>query len=162
MDPLRLKIDVLKAGEAREGCSFPETFQLFHRVVKVNQIRIFDADRRAFLHGAKTYRQEFYANRAPYPSTLRGSSVCHGSIALERCIRFRSFFDVVGYVRSQIIAAQSKFPYGHFVLTDIMQDHGLNVVDILNPFSIQLGFYHIQKITVQTFNQLEWIQNTMS
>lgn len=65
------------------------------------------------------------------------------------------FLDVVRHVGAEIIPAQRKLPHGHFVMPDIIQNHALDVVDILNPLTVQLHLNDIEEKAVQPLYQLD-------
>ena len=37
-------------------------------------------------------------------------------------------------------------------MVDVVENEGLNVVDVVDPQAIKLGLYHVKKTTVETFN----------
>src|SRR5580704_1582104 len=69
------------------------------------------------------------------------------------CYIIPHFLDVVRDVRAEIAAAQGEFADGHFRVTNIVQHHTLDVVDVVNAEPIELELHHLQKITVETLNQ---------
>src|SRR5438270_9552375 len=61
--------------------------------------------------------------------------------------------DVVGDVGSEITAAQRELTHGHLCVPNIEQHHCLDIVDVVNPESLQFQFDNLQELTMKALDQ---------
>ena len=76
-----------------------------------------------------------------------------GRAFLVKIAMLGHLLDVVGHVRTQIIAAQGQFPDSQLVAADIVENQRLHVVDVANVVTFELGLDHLKKLTVHPFEQ---------
>jgi len=73
---------------------------------------------------------------------------------LNQIVVLHHLLEVVGNVGTQVIAAMGKLPHRHFLSSNVKEDDGLNIADVLNPQANELTLHHFEKLMVQTFNQI--------
>ena len=91
----------------------------------------------------KTLIRQFYED---------GAAIMRRAL-LEKVTMLGHLLNVVGHVRSEIVAAQRQFTDGQLVATDILQDECLHVFDVADVVSLELGLDNLKKLAVHTFEQ---------
>lgn len=81
-----------------------------------------------------------------------------GRAFLNQVIVLDHLADVVGNVRSEIVAPVRQFADSQLVLADIIQDHRLDVVHVLNVLPLKLPLDHFKKLSMKPFDQVDGFQ----
>ena len=66
---------------------------------------------------------------------------------------FDQFLDIVRDVRTEVIAARAQFASGQLLVGDIIQQQGLNGVDIAAAAPVEFVFDHVEKAAMQPLNE---------
>lgn len=132
----------------------PEPLQLAQRC---NQnVELFHLEIVLFKHGGLFFKKgmemfvnfealggKFHADRAPVM----------GGTFLNQIIGFNHAFDVIGNIGAKVIAAGCQLAHRHLVMAKIVENKGLNVVDVLYAACVQLDLDDFKKVTVQALDE---------
>ena len=87
-------------------------------------------------------------------TALVGQPDSHGAAVNPRArmmqiAGFDQFLDIVRDVRTEVIAARAQFASGQLLVGDIIQQQGLNGVDIAAAAPVEFVFDHVEKTAAQ-------------
>src|SRR3546814_332117 len=81
------------------------------------------------------------------------SDVCSSDLFLPDIAVRHHLLQSVGDVRAEIVAALGEFADREFLLADVEEDQGLDVVDVVDAERIEFRLDHVEKLPVQTLDQ---------